>query len=186
MSATSRVQLRLDGEPRPICVHAWDIRFVGDRAHNRTFGSAGGGQWLSSLRTRRSGRVRRCGGLAMVVLRHVVAPRGGRGGRGDGQVVTGRGWLVVVSGPVAKDEHGGLGRPWGFRGAGPCRYFENLRRCLAGAGVGFDEVMKLPSPSLTSRTFPRCARPATPLSIPLGRPRAQRSRWRPPCSPAVT
>ena len=44
----------------------------------------------------------------MGVLRHVAAPEGVPAGRGYSQVVTGRGRLVVVSGQVAQDEHGGL------------------------------------------------------------------------------
>ena len=78
----------------------------------------------------------------MAVLRHVVTPEGVAAGRGYSQVVVGRGRLVVVSGQVAQDEHGGL------VGAGDAavqarQVFENLRRCLAEAGAGFDDVVKL-------------------------------------------
>jgi hypothetical protein len=47
----------------------------------------------------------------MPVLQHVVAPDGVAAGRGDSQVVTGRGRLVVVSGQFAQDERGGLVGP---------------------------------------------------------------------------
>jgi len=71
----------------------------------------------------------------MAVLRNVVTPEGVAAGRGYSQVVVGRGRLVVVSGQVAQDEHGGL------VGAGDAavqarQVFENLRRCLAEAGEG--------------------------------------------------
>lgn len=60
----------------------------------------------------------------MGVLRHVAAPEGVPAGRGYSQVVTGRGRLVVVSGQVAQDEHGGLVGPSGEikcpRGSGGC------------------------------------------------------------------
>jgi enamine deaminase RidA (YjgF/YER057c/UK114 family) len=78
----------------------------------------------------------------MTVLRHVVAPEGVATGRGYSQVVTGRGRLVVVSGQVAQDERGelvGAGNP----AAQARQVFENLRRCLATAGAGFGDVVKL-------------------------------------------
>jgi enamine deaminase RidA (YjgF/YER057c/UK114 family) len=78
----------------------------------------------------------------MVMLQHVVAPEGAAAGRGYSQVVTGRGRLVVVSGQIAQDERGelvGSGDP----AAQARQVFENLRRCLAAAGAGFGEVVKL-------------------------------------------
>ena len=78
----------------------------------------------------------------MTVLRHVAAPEGVAAGRGYSQVVTGRGRLVVVSGQIAQDERGelvGAGDP----AAQAERVFENLRRCLAAAGAGFGDVVKL-------------------------------------------
>jgi enamine deaminase RidA (YjgF/YER057c/UK114 family) len=78
----------------------------------------------------------------MAVLQHVVAPEGVAAGGGYSQVVTGRGQLVVVSGQIAQDEHGelvGPGDPW----AQARQVFENLRRCLAQAGAGFGDVVKL-------------------------------------------
>lgn len=78
----------------------------------------------------------------MTGLRHVGAPEGVAAGRGYSQVVTGRGRLVVVSGQVAQDERGelvGAGDP----AAQARQVFENLRRCLAEAGAGFDDVVKL-------------------------------------------
>jgi enamine deaminase RidA (YjgF/YER057c/UK114 family) len=78
----------------------------------------------------------------MVVLRHIVAPDGVAAGRGYSQVVTGRGRLVVVSGQIAQDEHGDLVGP-GDPTAQARQVFENLRRCLAQAGAGFGDVVKL-------------------------------------------
>jgi enamine deaminase RidA (YjgF/YER057c/UK114 family) len=63
-------------------------------------------------------------------------------GRGYSQVVTGGGRLVVVSGQVAQDEHGELVGP-GDPEAQARQVFENLRRCLAEVGAGFDDVVKL-------------------------------------------
>jgi len=78
----------------------------------------------------------------MAVLQHVVAPEGVAAGRGYSQVVTGRGRLVVVSGQVAQDERGELvGR--GDPTAQARQVFENLRLCLAAAGAGFGDVVKL-------------------------------------------
>jgi enamine deaminase RidA (YjgF/YER057c/UK114 family) len=75
-------------------------------------------------------------------MQHVVAPEGVAAGRGYSQVVTGRGRLVVVSGQIAQDERGELvGR--GDPGAQARQVFENLRRCLAAAGAGFGDVVKL-------------------------------------------
>ena len=78
----------------------------------------------------------------MTVLRHVAAPEGVAPGRGYSQVVTGRGRLVVVSGQVAQNDRGELVGP-GDPAAQARRVFENLRRCLAEAGAGFDDVVKL-------------------------------------------
>ena len=78
----------------------------------------------------------------MTELRHVAAPEGIASGRGYSHVVTGRGRLVVVSGQVSQDEHGelvGAGDP----DAQARQVFENLRRCLAAAGAGFGDVVKL-------------------------------------------
>jgi enamine deaminase RidA (YjgF/YER057c/UK114 family) len=78
----------------------------------------------------------------MVALRHVAAPEGVAAGRGYSHVVTGRGRLVVVSGQVAHDERGDL-VGHGDAGAQARQVFENLRRCLAAAGAGFGDVVKL-------------------------------------------
>jgi enamine deaminase RidA (YjgF/YER057c/UK114 family) len=78
----------------------------------------------------------------MGVLKYVVAPDGMAAGRGYSQVVTGRGRLVVVSGQIAQDEHGELVGP-GDPAAQARQVFENLRRCLAEVGAGFDNVVKL-------------------------------------------
>ncbi|WP_225826127.1 RidA family protein [Streptomyces naphthomycinicus] len=57
-------------------------------------------------------------------------------------VVTATGRLVAVSGQLALDADGelvGAGDP----GAQARQVFENLRRCLAAAGAGFGDVVKL-------------------------------------------
>ena len=78
----------------------------------------------------------------MTVLRHVAAPDGVAAGRGYSQVVTGRGRLVVVSGQIAQDSTGELVGP-GDPAAQARQVFENLGRCLAEAGAGFGDVVKL-------------------------------------------
>jgi enamine deaminase RidA (YjgF/YER057c/UK114 family) len=78
----------------------------------------------------------------VTVLRHVAAPEGAPAGRGYSQVVSGRGRLVVVSGQVAQNVNGELVGP-GDPAAQARQVFENLRRCLAEAGAGFDDVVKL-------------------------------------------
>jgi enamine deaminase RidA (YjgF/YER057c/UK114 family) len=78
----------------------------------------------------------------MTVLRHVAAPAGVAAGRGYSQVVTGRGRLIVVSGQVAQNDRGELVGP-GDPAAQARQVFENLRRCLAEVGAGFDDVVKL-------------------------------------------
>jgi enamine deaminase RidA (YjgF/YER057c/UK114 family) len=80
--------------------------------------------------------------MVMAELRHVVAPVGVAAGCGFSQVVTGRGRLVVVSGQVAQDERGDLVGP-GDAGEQARQVFENLRRCLAAAGAGYGDVVKL-------------------------------------------
>ena len=75
-------------------------------------------------------------------LRHIPAPEGVAPGRGYTHVVTGSGRLVAVSGQVSLDERGelvGAGDP----AAQARQVFENLRRCLAGAGADFGDVVKL-------------------------------------------
>ena len=78
----------------------------------------------------------------MTALRHVAAPDGVAAGRGYSQVVTGRGRLVVVSGQIAQNERGELVGPED-PAAQALQVFENLGRCLAEAGAGFDDVVKL-------------------------------------------
>jgi len=78
----------------------------------------------------------------MPELRHVTAPEGVAAGRGYSHVVTGRGRLVVISGQVAQDEEGHLVGD-GDADAQARQVFENLRRCLASAGAGFRDVVKL-------------------------------------------
>ena len=63
-------------------------------------------------------------------------------GPGYSHVVTGTGRLVAVSGQVAIGEDGQLVGP-GDPSAQARQVFENLRRCLAAAGLSFDQVIKL-------------------------------------------
>ena len=75
-------------------------------------------------------------------IRHIPAPDGVAPGRGYTHVVTGSGRVVAVSGQVALDDRGavvGSGDP----AAQARQVFENLRRCLAAAGAGFGDVIKL-------------------------------------------
>lgn len=78
----------------------------------------------------------------MSELTRIPAPAGVAPAAQYSHVVLGRGRFVAVSGQVAVDEDGklvGVGDP----AAQARQVFENLRRCLAAAGVGFDEVVKL-------------------------------------------
>lgn len=75
-------------------------------------------------------------------LRIVPAPPGVAPPSGYSHVVSGRGRLVAVAGQVALDERGavvGVGDPE----AQARQVFENLRWCLASAGAGFGDVVKL-------------------------------------------
>jgi enamine deaminase RidA (YjgF/YER057c/UK114 family) len=75
-------------------------------------------------------------------LTHITRPGGVAPGPGYSHVVTGTGRLVVVSGQVALGEDGQLVGP-GDPAAQARQVFENLRRCLAAAGLSFAEVIKL-------------------------------------------
>ncbi|MFD7557334.1 MULTISPECIES: RidA family protein [unclassified Streptomyces] len=75
-------------------------------------------------------------------LTRISAPEGVSPGTGYNHVVWGTGRFVAVSGQCAFDEKGevvGEGDP----AAQARQVFENLRRCLAAAGAGFDDVVKL-------------------------------------------
>ncbi|MFJ8162717.1 RidA family protein [Streptomyces sp. NPDC096136] len=75
-------------------------------------------------------------------LTRIAAPEGVAPGTGYSHVVWGGGRFVAVSGQCAFDEKGevvGEGDP----AAQARRVFENLRRCLAAAGAGFEDVVKL-------------------------------------------
>ncbi|GAA3211036.1 RidA family protein [Streptomyces sp. XM83C] len=72
----------------------------------------------------------------------IPAPAGVAPAAQYSHVVLGTGRFVAVSGQVALDEEGrivGEGDP----AAQARQVFENLRRCLAAAGAGFDDVVKL-------------------------------------------
>jgi len=73
---------------------------------------------------------------------HITRPEGVAPGPGYSHVVTGTGRLVAVSGQVATGEDGQPVGP-GDPSAQARQVFENLRRCLAAAGLSFAEVIKL-------------------------------------------
>jgi len=73
---------------------------------------------------------------------HITRPEGVAPGPGYSHVVTGTGQLVAVSGQVATGKTGQLVGP-GDPSAQARQVFENLRRCLAAAGLSFGEVIKL-------------------------------------------
>ncbi|WP_431773915.1 RidA family protein [Streptomyces cucumeris] len=75
-------------------------------------------------------------------ITHIPEPEGVVPGNGYTNVVTGTGRLVAVAGQIALDSDGKLVGE-GDAEAQTRQIFENLRRCLAAAGVGFDEVVKL-------------------------------------------
>ncbi|MHC5907309.1 RidA family protein [Streptomyces sp. S6] len=79
-------------------------------------------------------------------------------------VVTGTGRLVAVSGQLALDEKGelvGAGDP----AAQARQVFENLRRCLASAGAGFEDVVKLTC-FVTDMAYMQAVREARAAHIP--------------------
>ncbi|MFI1761329.1 RidA family protein [Streptomyces sp. NPDC020800] len=72
----------------------------------------------------------------------IPAPEGVAPAAQYSHVVTATGRLVAVSGQLALDGDGrlvGVGDP----AAQARQVFENLRRCLAAAGAGFQDVVKL-------------------------------------------
>jgi enamine deaminase RidA (YjgF/YER057c/UK114 family) len=75
-------------------------------------------------------------------LTHVHAPDGVAPGSGYSHVVWGSGRFIAISGQCALDAEGRVVGE-GDAGAQARRVFENLRRCLAAAGAGFDDVVKL-------------------------------------------
>ncbi|MEU9376898.1 RidA family protein [Streptomyces sp. NPDC048255] len=75
-------------------------------------------------------------------LTRVHAPEGVSPGTGYSHVVWGTGRFVAVSGQCAFDEKGEVVGE-GDAAAQARQVFENLRRCLAAAGAGFDDVVKL-------------------------------------------
>ena len=78
----------------------------------------------------------------MSELTRIPAPDGVAPAAAYTHVVMGTGRFVAVSGQLALDEDGklvGEGDP----AAQARQVFENLRRCLAAAGAGFDDVVKL-------------------------------------------
>ncbi|MGA5420117.1 RidA family protein [Streptomyces lavendulocolor] len=75
-------------------------------------------------------------------LTHVHAPDGVAPGSGYSHVVWGSGRFIAISGQCALDAEGRVVGE-GDAGAQARRVFANLRRCLAAAGAGFDDVVKL-------------------------------------------
>ncbi len=78
----------------------------------------------------------------MSELTRITAPEGVAPAAQYSHVVLGSGRFVAVSGQVALDPQGGLVGE-GDAAAQARQVFENLRRCLAAAGAGFDDVVKL-------------------------------------------
>ncbi|WP_420310143.1 RidA family protein [Streptomyces sp. YS-B37] len=75
-------------------------------------------------------------------LTRIPAPDGVAPATAYTHVVMGTGRFVAVSGQLALDEDGKLvGED--DAAAQARQVFENLRRCLASAGAGFDDVVKL-------------------------------------------
>ncbi|MER7830431.1 MULTISPECIES: RidA family protein [unclassified Streptomyces] len=75
-------------------------------------------------------------------LTHVAAPEGVAPGSGYSHVVWGTGRFVAVSGQCAFDADGRVVGE-GDAAAQARQVFANLGRCLAAAGAGFDDVVKL-------------------------------------------
>ncbi|MCK8679524.1 MULTISPECIES: RidA family protein [Streptomyces] len=75
-------------------------------------------------------------------LTHVPAPEGIAPAPGYSHVVWGSGRFIAISGQCALDERGEVVGE-GDAAVQARRVFENLRRCLAAAGAGFDDVLKL-------------------------------------------
>jgi enamine deaminase RidA (YjgF/YER057c/UK114 family) len=73
---------------------------------------------------------------------HIPAPDGVAPSSAYSHVVLGTGRFVAVAGQIALDEQGELVGA-GDAAAQARQVFENLRRCLAGAGAGFDDVVKM-------------------------------------------
>ncbi|MBC9726662.1 RidA family protein [Streptomyces sp. TRM68367] len=78
----------------------------------------------------------------MSELTRIAAPDGIAPATQYSHVVLGTGRFVAVSGQVALDEDGRLVGE-GDAAAQARQVFENLRRCLAAAGAGFADVVKL-------------------------------------------
>jgi len=75
-------------------------------------------------------------------LTRIPAPDGVAPAPAYTHVVMGTGTFVAISGQLALDEDGKLVGE-GDAAAQARQVFENLRRCLAAAGAGFDDVVKL-------------------------------------------
>ncbi|MEV6952467.1 RidA family protein [Streptomyces sp. NPDC051183] len=75
-------------------------------------------------------------------MTRIAAPEGVSPGVNYSHVVWGTGRFVAVSGQCALDEKGEVVGE-GDAAAQARQVFENLRRCLAAAGAGFEDVVKL-------------------------------------------
>ncbi|MFF7974915.1 Rid family hydrolase [Streptomyces sp. NPDC007905] len=75
-------------------------------------------------------------------LTHISAPAGVAPSDGYTHVVTGPGRLAAVAGQMPFDEKGDLVGE-GDPAAQARQIFENMRGCLAAAGLTFDDVIKL-------------------------------------------
>ncbi|MFF7971517.1 Rid family hydrolase [Streptomyces sp. NPDC007905] len=97
----------------------------------------------------------------------IPAPAGVAPAARYSHAVTATGRFVAVSGQLALDEDG---KPVGVAdpAARASEVFENLRRCPAAAGAGFQHVVK-PTCFVTDMAYPLASRAARAAHIPDGR-----------------
>jgi enamine deaminase RidA (YjgF/YER057c/UK114 family) len=103
-------------------------------------------------------------------LTHIAAPEGLPPGNGYSHVVWGEGRFVAVSGQIAVDARGeitGTGDP----AAQARQVFANLDRCLAAAGAGWGDVLKLTF-FVTDMAFLPAVRQARDAYVDTARPPA--------------
>ncbi|MCX4528902.1 MULTISPECIES: RidA family protein [unclassified Streptomyces] len=100
-------------------------------------------------------------------LTRVPAPEGVAPSPQYSHVVWGTGTFVAVSGQCSLDERGEVVGA-GDAAAQARQVFENLRRCLAAAGAGFDDVVKL-TYFVTDMAYLPAVRDARDAALPAGR-----------------
>lgn len=109
-------------------------------------------------------------GERMSHLTHVAAPEGVPAGKGYSHVAWGEGRFVAVSGQIAVDERGEIVGPDDPK-AQARQVFANLDRCLAAAGAGWGDVVKLTF-FVTDTAFLPAVREARDAYVDTGRPPA--------------